>query len=208
MQLIGYLDSPFVRRVAITLEMLGIEYAHRELSIFRDFDEFHSINPLVKVPTLLLDDGQVLVDSNLIINYLETQLAKRSLMPEDPAAYRKALQQIGVALIAMEKVAGLIYETGQRPPERQHQPWIDRLQTQLKGAVDLMESAVSASTAAGNKWLSAGDFSQADISTAVAWRFTQHVDKADIKAADYPALVDYSARAEALPEFRVCPLSG
>ena len=53
MQLIGYLDSPFVRRVAISMQFLGIDYQHRELSIFRDFDEFSTINPLVKVPTLV-----------------------------------------------------------------------------------------------------------------------------------------------------------
>jgi len=202
------MDSPFVRRVAISMDMLGIDYQHRELSIFRDFDEFHSINPLVKVPTLILNDGQVLVDSSLIINYLETQVAKRSLMPEDPVAYSQATQLIGVALVAMEKTAALIYETGQRPPERQHQAWIDRLQTQLKGAVDLMEAAVSNSAAAGNHWLLGAVLNQADITTAVAWRFTQHVDKADVPANNYPALFAYSVRAEALPEFKACPLSG
>ena len=208
MQLIGYMDSPFVRRVAISLKMLGIDHQHRELSIFRDFDEFHAINPLVKVPTLILDDGHVLVDSSLIINYLETHVAKRSLMPEDPTACLLAIQQIGTALVAMEKVAALIYETGHRPSELQHQAWIDRLQTQLTGAVDLMESAVSASTAAGNKWLLGTEISQADITTAVAWRFTQHIDKADIQAKDYPALLEFSMQAEELPEFLACPLSG
>lgn len=208
MQLIGYLDSPFVRRVAITLEVLGIDYEHRELSIFRDFDEFHAINPLVKVPTLVLDDGQVLVDSSLIIDYLESQVAHRSLMPADPAHYRQALQQIGIALVAMEKIANLIYETGHRPPELHHQPWIDRLQTQLKGAFDLMEPAVSSSVAAGNAWLLGDELCQADITCAVAWRFSQHIDQADISPDDYPALLAFSARAENLPEFRACPLSG
>ena len=60
MQLIGYLDSPFVRRVAITMQCLGVDYPHRELSIFRDFEEFSTINPMVKVPTTVLDDGQIL----------------------------------------------------------------------------------------------------------------------------------------------------
>ena len=63
LQLIGYMDSPFVRRVAITMQFLGIAYNHRELSIFRDYDEFRAINPMVKVPTLVLEDGQVLIDS-------------------------------------------------------------------------------------------------------------------------------------------------
>lgn len=207
MQLIGYMDSPFVRRVAISLKFLQIDYSHRELSIFRDFDEFQLINPLVKVPTLLLDDGQVLVDSNLMINYLETHIAKRSLMPADAEAYRSASQQIGIALVAMEKSASLIYETGHRPAEHQHQPWIDRLQTQLRGAVDLLESAASASATAGDQWLQGEELCQADITVAVAWRFTQHISYANIRVNDYPALSAFSARAEELPEFLACPLS-
>ena len=60
MQLIGFMDSPYVRRVGVTAQFLGIPYEHRELSIFREYDEFRKINPLVKVPTLICDDGQVL----------------------------------------------------------------------------------------------------------------------------------------------------
>ena len=208
MQLIGYMDSPFVRRTAVTMEFLAIDYEHRELSIFRNFDEFRLINPLVKVPTLVLDDGEVLVDSSLIINYLETRIAKRSLMPVEPVAYRAATQQIGIALVAMEKVAALIYETGQRPAELQHQPWIDRLQKQLQGAVGLMESAVSNHMAGGSEWLHGPTPTQADISIAVAWRFTQHVEAAEIKPDGYPALRAFSTRAEILPEFLACPISG
>jgi glutathione S-transferase len=204
MQLIGYLDSPFVRRVAISLEFLGVEYEHRELSIFRDFDEFHAINPLVKVPTLVLDNGRVLVDSTLIIDYLEKHVAGTSLMPANALDYQRAVQQIGTALVAMEKIASLLYETGQRPAERQHQPWIDRLRTQLKGALDLMESAVKTSQ---DQWLLGDDMTQADITTAVAWRFSQHIDAAQIRPDDYPALSGYSRRAENLPEFLACPLS-
>ena len=71
MQLIGMLDSPFVRRVAVSMRMLGIEYEHNPLSIFRTYDEFRSVNPLVKVPTLVCDDGEMLIDSSLIISHLE-----------------------------------------------------------------------------------------------------------------------------------------
>jgi len=204
-QLIGYMDSPFVRRVAISLEFLGVAYKHRELSIFRDFDEFRAINPLVKVPTLVLDNGQVLVDSTLIIDYLEQYVAGRSLMPGNENDHLKAVQHVGTALVAMEKLASLIYETSHRPPELQHQPWIDRLRTQLGGAIDLMESAVSNHQ---GRWLLGDEISQADISTAVAWRFSQHIEASHINPADYPALGEYSARAEALPEFVACPLTG
>ena len=204
MQLIGYLDSPFVRRVAISMRMLEIEFQHRELSIFRDFEEFRAINPLVKVPTLLLDDGQLLVDSNLIIEYLEKFHSTNSLMPNNDEAYAAASQHIGVALIVMEKVAGLIYETSQRGQDKQDPGWTDRLRTQLGGAVSMMEAAVTDCAVDG--WMFGEEMTQADISIAVAWRFTQHIEVADINASDYPALRQYSARCEALAEFIACPL--
>lgn len=207
MQLIGYLDSPFVRRVAVTMQFLGIEYQHRELSIFRDFDEFRIINPMVKVPTLILDDGRVLGDSTLIIDYLESYVAGRSLMPGDEDDYLGALQHIGTALVAMEKVAQLVYETSQRPAELQHQPWIDRLEQQLEGAAGMMETSVAACAGSTRQWLLGDELTQADISTAIAWRFMMFTERVKLQPKDYPALVAFSARAEALPEFIACPLS-
>ena len=64
------LDSPFVRRVAVTAQFLGIPYEHNPLSIFKGYDEFRGFNPLVKVPMIVCDDGEMLVDSTLIIDYL------------------------------------------------------------------------------------------------------------------------------------------
>lgn len=120
MQLIGMLDSPYVRRTAISLRMLGIPFAHRPLSVFRDFDTFRKLNPLVKAPTLVCDDGCVLVDSTLIIDYIET-LAGRSLLPAAPDARRAALRWVGLALVACEKAVQHYYETkrdaGRRDPD-------------------------------------------------------------------------------------------
>ena len=207
MQLIGFLDSPFVRRTAISMQFLDIEYEHRELSIFRDFEKFRTINPMVKVPTLVLDDGQVLGDSTLIIDYLETHIAGRSLMPADKYDYLSALQIISTALVAMEKVAQLVYETSQRPEEFQYKPWITRLDQQLKGAVDMLESVLVDQAGSGNKWFFGDKPGQADISTAVTWRFIQHTARVNLEPGDYPALGAFSTRAEELPEFLVCPLN-
>ena len=62
MKLIGMLDSPYVRRVAVSLQLLGLSFEHQSLSVFRGFDEFRRINPVVKAPTLLCDSGVVLMD--------------------------------------------------------------------------------------------------------------------------------------------------
>lgn len=206
MVLIGMLDSPFVRRVAITMQMLGIDYNHRPLSVFRSFDEFRAVHPLVKVPTLVCDDGEMLVDSTLIIDYLESLAGPdKSLFPTDRLARRTALQQIGEALVGMEKVAQLIYEKAQRPTELQHEPWVDRLQQQLVSAAGLMEASVEAAIEGGNDWLAGAKPMQADITTAVAWEFIQRVASRNVRSTDHPYLVEFSERAEELPAFLACP---
>jgi hypothetical protein len=84
MQLIGMLDSPYVRRVAISLAVLEIPFTHRPVSVFRDFEIFRAINPVVKAPTLVTDDGTVLMDSTLILDHIESALpVERRLMPQD-----------------------------------------------------------------------------------------------------------------------------
>ena len=99
MKIVGLLDSPFVRRTVITARMLGIPFEHQSLSVFRNFDEFHAINPLAKAPTLVLDDGEVLVDSTHIIDWFErTAPAGRSLLPGDPAQLLRCLQLTGFGL--------------------------------------------------------------------------------------------------------------
>jgi glutathione S-transferase len=204
MQLVGMLDSPFVRRVAISAQCLGIAYEYNPLSIFKGYDEFRKLNPLVKVPTLICDDGEMLVDSTLIIAHLQSIAENgRSLMPQDARGNRGALQLIGVALVAMEKLVQIIYETRQRPEELIHQPWIDRVTQQLVSAFEQLESAVGS----GESWLFGSDITLADISVAVVWRFSQLMAKERIDAGDYPGLVRFSNRAEALPEFLACPLS-
>ena len=81
MKLIGMLDSPYVRRVAISLQLLGLPFEHRSLSVFRTFDQFREINPVVKAPTVVFDDGEILMDSTLILEYAEALARPCSLLP-------------------------------------------------------------------------------------------------------------------------------
>ena len=118
MQLIGMLDSPYVRRVAVSFQLLGLPFEHRSISVFRTFEQFHAINPVVKAPTLVCDDGTVLMDSTLILDYAEQLAAPRTLMPLDIDERRKALRIIGLALAASEKSVQIIYERTLRPEER------------------------------------------------------------------------------------------
>lgn len=199
MQLIGMLDSPFVRRTFITAKLLDIPFEHRPLSIFRNFAEVHAINPLVKVPTLVLNDGEVMVDSSLIIDYFEESARTRTLMPAQPALRRRCRRLTSFGLALAEKSVQLYYEIGLRPQNLRWDEWITRQTGQLRDGAALIESEIVADSA---EWLCGREIGQADITVAVAWRFCQFVLPHVLDPAQHPRLVELSARAEELPAFR------
>jgi len=203
MQLIGMLDSPYVRRVAISAACLGYVFEHRSVSVFRHLETFRAINPLIKAPTLVLDDGGILLESSLILDYLEHQAdPARRLMPDVLAARTRVLYLLGVALVACEKTVQHLYETQLRPADKQHEPWRARVAAQLDEAWQMLEPAAAAAA----PWLLGRAMTQADITLAVAWRFNQHAQPGLTDAARFPALAALSARAEALPEFLAYPV--
>jgi glutathione S-transferase len=203
MQLIGMMDSPYVRRVAISLHVLGLPFEHRSISVFRQYDEFAHINPVVKAPTLIDDDGTQLIDSTLILDYLDRKVpAARRLMPEETQERTFALRVNGFALAAMEKTIQQVYERELRPAERQHEPWFERVNGQMHAAWSVLDQLV----AGRDGWLCAGRLTQADITAAVAWRFNRHILPGSLDPAQYPAIAALSARAETLPEFVATPL--
>ena len=203
MQLIGMMDSPYVRRVAVSLHVLGLEFEHRSISVFRQYDEFARINPVVKAPTFIDDDGTQLIDSTLILDYLDRKVpAARRLMPEETQERTFALRVSGFALAAMEKTVQQVYERELRPAERQHEPWFKRVNAQMHAAWAVLEQLV----AGRGGWLCAGRITQADITAAVAWRFNQHILPGSVDPTRYPAIAALSARAETLPEFVATPL--
>jgi glutathione S-transferase len=204
MQLIGMLDSPYVRRTFISLRLLGISFEHRAVSVFSTFEEFQTINPVVKAPSLVCDDGTVLMDSTLILDYAEALTSRRSLMPSGIAQRQQALRVIGLALAACEKSVQIVYERNLRPAEKQHEPWLARVRGQLLAAYGALEVELR------NKPLEASgkSISQAGVTSAVAWQFTQSMLPETVVAASYPTLQAFSACAEQLPEFIAAPPAG
>lgn len=202
MELIGMLDSPYVRRVAVTLQLLQLPYVHRPISVFRTFDEFHAINPVVKAPTLVCDDGQVLMDSTLIIDHIET-VAGRSLMPAGGAQRQRALRIIGLGLAACEKAVQIVYERNLRPAEKLHEPWVVRVKSQLAAAfAELEAELVAQSLPAG-----ASSITQAGVTAAVAWRFAQEMVPGEIDPLSHAATARHSREAEGLEAFRAAPFA-
>src|SRR3984957_6556662 len=135
MQLIGMLDSPYVRRVAIALIIAKTPFIHRAISLFRHIDQFSKLNPLLKAPTLLTDDGVTLMDSSVILDYLggvDPHIA--ALTPSTLPERLAALRATALALTVMEKAVQRHYERMLRPAEKQHEPWVDRVTGQLPAA--------------------------------------------------------------------------
>ncbi len=201
MKLVGMLDSPYVRRVAISFQLLGLRFEHQSLSVFRAFTEFQQINPVVKAPTLVCDDGTVLMDSTLILQYAEALARPRTLMPSDRTELLHDLRLTGLALAAMEKSVQIVYERGLRPPEKMHEPWVTRVTGQLLSAYGELEAELSHGPIDSVE----SDLRQAGVTVAVAWHFTQQMIPELVPSGSFPLLAAFSAAAEALPVFRAAP---
>ncbi len=198
MKLVGMLDSPFVRRTFITARMLDIPVEHVSLSVFRNFAEFHAINPLVKAPTLVLDDGGVMVDSSQIIDWFERIAAPgRSLLPAVGDDLRRCLQLVGWGLAAAEKSVHRYYETSVRAAATRSPDWIERASGQIRASYALIDRHVG-----DTAWLCGSRPTQADVTVAVAWRFTRATSPGLVDDSDYPHLAALASQAEALPAFR------
>jgi glutathione S-transferase len=205
MRLVGMLDSPYVRRTAISLQAMGISFEHQPLSVFNDFAQFQAINPVVKAPTLVFDSGELLMDSTVILHYAESAVpASRRLMPATGEEFRLALQIIGFALAACEKAVQCVYEKNLRPMEKQHQPWIDRIGSQMKAACAGLEQKLVLSEFE----LRPTELNQPFITSAVVWQFIQNMLPHLVPTADFPHLVSLSNYAETLPEFLAFPPVG
>lgn len=202
MQLIGMLDSPYVRRVAVSLQLLGLEFSHQPISVFSGFEQFRRINPVVKAPSLICDDGTVLMDSTLILDYAESIADPgRTLMPRDIAGRRQALRVIGLALAACDKGVQIIYERNLRPVEKQFEFWLSRVTYQLTAAYEALEAEL----ARAPPGMARGSIGQTGITAAVAWKFTQVMLPEVLSEHSFPNLQRLSAAAEALAEFRAAP---
>jgi glutathione S-transferase len=203
MKLIGMLDSPYVRRTAISARCLGIELQHDAVSVFRHFEQFQQINPVVKAPTLVLDDGEVLMDSTLIIEYLEALAGPdRSLMPADLKQRARSLRVIGLALAACEKSVQLYYERNLRPAEIQYQPWVERVEGQLAAAYSTLERELEKQPLVGGT-----SIAQDGITVAVAWSFTNLVVPDQVDAARFPQIARFTEQAEKLEAFVSTPIT-
>ncbi len=198
MILIGQYDSPFVRRVGIAMTLYGLPFEHRPWSSFSDADKIRTTNPLTRVPTLVLDNGDVLVESHAMLDYLDGLMpeARRMFPVAEPERHR-AMRVAGLATGLADKAVSLFYE--KRLHGQVSDVWVNRCRAQIGGVLDVLEAerAVTKSP----HWF--GEcIGHADIAVAAALRFLGEAHPDVVALATYPALKAHAARLEALPVFQ------
>jgi glutathione S-transferase len=205
MFLIGQYDSPFVRRTAIALRLYGITFDHKPWSTFGDADKIAPYNPLRRVPTLVLDDGEALIESHIILDYLDELVGEeRAMIAPHGIERRRHLRICALATGLGDKSVSLVYESVLR--KEQLKLWVERCEAQISGALDVLETERAV---AKTPYLYGERIGHSDIALACVLRFTSEAHPQLYKAERYPALAAHSAQCEALPAFReiVQPLS-
>jgi glutathione S-transferase len=162
MELIGYYASPFVRRVGVTLHLYGLTFTHRPLATVPNATAIHALNPLGRIPALELDDGEVLIDSAMIIDWLDELVGpERALVRREGADRRRVNRLVALAEGATEKYVAAYYERHRRPESHIWQPWLERLESQVAAGLEALDGMVE------GPWLLGAILNHADIATAV-----------------------------------------
>jgi glutathione S-transferase len=197
MFLIGQYDSPFVRRVAIALRLYSLPFEHKPWSTFGDADKIAPYNPLRRVPTLVLDSGEALIESTAILDSLDELVGpEKAMMAERGDLRRRQLRICALGSGLADKAVSLIYERVLR--KDQLALWVDRCQAQIGGVLAMLEKERAA--VATPYWFGMR-IGHADIMVACALRFTGEAHPA-LFDARYPALQAHAARCEVLPPFQ------
>ena len=205
MKLIGILLSPYVRRVAVSLNVLGLPFELDALFVFREQATVQKYNPLIRIPALVLEDGTSLVESGAILDEVDRMVdPDRGLIPRDGDLRQRVLQTTAIAIGTAEKAQWALYEGLVRPAEKIHQPWLEHNDKQVLGGLSYLNSAAEKISQGG--WIcGTTGISQADVTTAVVYTFTD-ASRPNLEIPGrFPSLSRFVERCESLPAFRGAP---
>jgi glutathione S-transferase len=196
MKLIGTYESPFVRRVAAALISLSMDFCHEDLHGYREPARARMFNPVGKVPVLVLDDGETLIDSAAILDHLdEIAGPERALTPHGRAERRRVLQLSAIAATICEQ-STLRYFEERRPDGCSDRDLVDRYRSQAIGGFKALEAA-----AAEGRFLGAATLNQADITAVIAFQYARPIHPDIDLDATAPALSQLVGRLTATPAF-------
>jgi glutathione S-transferase len=200
MELIGQYDSPFVRRVAIAMRHYGMTFRQQPWSVWADADAIAKVNPLRRVPVLVLEDGTALLESAAILDWLDDQVPPaRALLPRSGVGRRDGLRAAALATGLADKSVSLLYEHVLRKQPDRSAVWVARCEAQIAETAALLERERAART---TPWWLGAALSHADVAVGCALRFLGEAHPNLAAAAAGPALRAHAERCEALPEFQ------
>jgi len=202
MILYGRYLSPYTRRVAITLRLHGMPFEHQRLLPWRDLQGVMAVNPLGRVPALRLDDGSVMVESGVILDYLDHEVGPgRALVPLlDRGARRAVLDVVALAEGTMDKAIELETERLLRPKGTESRAIHDRFQSQTIAGLAALEARL------GADWFVGGRMTQADVTTGVLTDFLERMMPDLMPPGRHPRLEAHRARCRQFSAFQETPL--
>ena len=138
MFLIGQYDSPFVRRTAIALRLYGLPFEHKPWSTFGDAEQVAAYNPVQRVPTLVLDDGEALIESSAIMDYLDELVGPdKAMIARSGIERRRHLRIMALATGLADKAVSLVYERVLR--KEQLKLWVERCEGQISRVLAVLD---------------------------------------------------------------------
>jgi len=203
MKLFGTYLSPFTRRVAVALTSRAIPYQHDDLNGYADPARARALNPVGKVPVLVLDDGEHLIDSTAILDYLAERVGhEQALVPRSGRERRAALRLAAIATTIYEQSTARYFE--ERRPGGCAQPeLLERYRLQTVGGLKALDAAAGPDGPIGGT-----PFSIATISAVVAFDYARMMHP-DLDLAEIaPALTAVATALADDPAFaRTRPLA-
>jgi glutathione S-transferase len=198
MILIGQYDSPFVRRVGITLKLYNLPFDHHPWSTFGDAERIRPYNPLMRVPTLVLDDGDVLIESHNILDYLDSLApVDEAMTPRAEPDRHRALKISALATGLADKAVGLFYELHLHASVSE--AWVQRCRMQIEAVLAVLEA--DRAERAGPYWFGER-IGHADVAVAAVLRHLNEAHPGMVSMDAYPALKSHGAKLEALEVFQ------
>mgnify|MGYP005860896769 CR=1 FL=1 len=199
--LVGQDDPPYVRRVAVALGLLDQPFRQEPLSVFADAAAMAVINPLDRVPSLVLEDGEVLIDSAAILDWLDERVGPgRALLPGAGPERRRQLQIVVLATGTIDKVMAGADERLSRPEPQRWPAWLDRCRAQAERGLAARDE-IAAAARDRCPWLGGERIGQADVPVACLMGYVRLADPALLAGDRHAALARLAAACEALPAF-------
>lgn len=135
--------SPFTRRAAIALALAGIEVDRVRFTAWDDLSRARQYNPLGRIPSLVLEDGEVIFDSVAIIDYVcEIMGDACTLFPRSGPRRRQVYRYSCCAMGIIEKAVHSRYERVMRPPEMVRSSWLQHNLSQARNALAWLEAEI------------------------------------------------------------------